>query len=253
MTPPVALVPVDPRIMSSYQTSGGTGGKRETLIPLSRLGKAGIATPAAAAALLQLHDAVTSAGGDFRVTELHRDVAVQAKARELYEKGIKKAFVALPGRSNHNAGRAIDIHISELKFPGVAPDKQLDKLWEVAVPIGWSPIIKAPSESASESWHFDFWDDMRVVYNRLGYEQGAFAGALLVGHAGPGTSYASVLQALLSRAGLYLGKIDGIAGNNTIHALATGYAVDTATAGRLIAAEDTSVFAKLLALPPGMK
>ena len=250
MSAPVPLVPVDPRILSSYQKGGGTGGRRETLIPLANLGKAGIATSAAALALLHLHDAVTAAGGDFRVTELHRDVAVQAKARAAYESGQKKAFVALPGRSNHNAGRAIDIHLGELKFPGVAADKQLDKLWGIARPLGWSPIIKSPSESASESWHFDFWGDMAGVYKRLGYSNAAFAGALLVGHAGPGTSYATVLQALLARAGLYLGVIDGIVGSNTTHALATGAAVDTATAIRMVQERDESVFAKLLALNP---
>ena len=127
--PPIALVPVDLAIASSYQKSGGTGGSRDTLIPLAKLGKAGVAHPKTAEALLALHHAVMGHGGDLRITELHRDVAVQKLARSKYDnwvkagkppasspafdaKNMKAAFVATPGRSGHNAGRSIDIDLA---------------------------------------------------------------------------------------------------------------------------------------------
>jgi hypothetical protein len=155
---PVALVPVSPAILSSYGKDGKTGGLREGQQLLANT-KMGFAHPEVAPALLALHEAVSAAGGDFRVTELHRDVAVQQAARSRYEfwcaknkpkpgtkefdpKTMKSDFVALPGRSNHNGGRAIDFHVDMLNFPHVPKDKQLDKMWEICIPLGWTPIIK---------------------------------------------------------------------------------------------------------------
>jgi hypothetical protein len=161
---------------------------------------------------------------------------------------MKAAFVAAPGRSMHNAGRAIDVHLGMLNFPGVPADKQLDRLWELAIPLGWTPIIKSADEGASEAWHFDFFEDIKGVYDRLGYEQSALCGALLVGH-GDLTSYAAVVQALLSRAGFNLGAIDGVAGAKTLTALATALGMTTDAAKALVAAQDESVYPRLLALP----
>ena len=262
----VPLVPVDPRILSSYARTGGTSGPRDALTPLAKLGKAGIATPAAAAALLALHEAVTARGGDFRVTELHRDVGVQQAARTKYDTWakagkpkpgtaafnaatMKAAFVALPGRSMHNGGRAIDIHLGALKFPGVPADKQLDVLWELARPLGWAPIIKTADEGASEAWHFDFWGDLAGVLKRLGYEEAAKVGAILVGHSGDCQSYGHILQACLQRAGADIGKVDGMPGPKTKQAIVSLLGVTLAAADALAAAKDVSVFPRLLALP----
>lgn len=262
----ISLVAVDPVIASSYDRSGRTGGPRSELIPLTRLGKAGIAVPEAAQALLNLHKAVQAAGGDFRVTELHRDVKVQQKAREKYDtwvragkpspsspvfssKTMKAAFVALPGRSFHNAGRAIDIHVGALKFPGVSSDKQLDKFWDIATSCGWSPVIRSPDESASESWHFDFYGELSGVHKRLGYEETAKCGAILVGHSGDCQTFAHTVQALLQRAGFDIGKIDGVIGPRTSGALATALGVNASEAGRIISAKEVSVYPKILALP----
>jgi hypothetical protein len=259
----ILLVPVDGTILSSYASSGKTGGPREALRPLAQLGKVGIAQPNTAAKLKQLNDAVLSAGGDFRVTECHRDISVQRTARAKYDrwvsakkprpgtpafdsKTMKAAFVATPGRSGHNAGVSIDIDIGSLKFPGVAADKRLDKLWEIATPIGWSPVIRTPDERASESWHFDCWGELKGVRDRLGYEQAALCGAILVGH-GDLSGYDAELQALLVRAGYDIGKIDGAIGAKTRAALAT--AVGTPDVDRLIVRKDRSVLERLLALP----
>jgi hypothetical protein len=262
----VPLVSVDPGIASSYDKAGKTGGSRSGLTPLARLGKAGIAVPEVAKALLVLHEAVTAAGGDFRVTELHRDVAVQKAARSKYDawvragkpspsssgfnaKTMKAAFVALPGRSFHNAGRAIDIHLGVLKFPGVATNKQLDKLWEIAKTCGWSPIIKAPDEGASEAWHFDYYGELSGVLGRLGYEQTALCGAILVGHSGDCQTFAHTTQALLQRAGFDIGKIDGDIGPKTRVALVTALGASEAAIRALVASADASIYPTLLALP----
>lgn len=220
------LVSVPSLLLSSYDGQGHTGGPRENLTPLyKRAG--GVAIPEMAVALEQLHHAVLAAGGDFRITDCHRSAAVQLAARQKYEAwlkagkpnppgpGQKAAFVALPGKSNHNAGRAIDVDITSLKFPGLAKDKQLDTLWELAIPLGFTPIIKAPTEGASESWHFDFWGDLRHTYDRLGYEQAALCGALLVGHGGSWQNDGALLQAHCHRCGQDIGAIDAVVGART--------------------------------------
>jgi len=265
MKPPVELVAVDGAIASSYNKSGGTGGPRANLTALAKLGKAGIAVPEAAAALKALSDAVLKAGGDFRVTEMHRDVAVQQAARAKYDawvdagkpstssekwnaKTMKAAFVAAPGRSCHNAGRAIDVHLGVLAFPGVPADKQLDKLWEIARPLGWEPIIKQADEGASEAWHFDYWGELKGVKDRLGYEQAARVGAILVGH-GDLSTYEAILQALLSRAGYALGPVDGIVGPRTIACVASALKCTDVEAKAKVAAKDSALLATILALP----
>lgn len=265
MSAPVALVPVAPVILSSYGKDGKTGGPRSNLMVLAST-KMGVAHPEVAPALLALHNAVTAAGGDFRVTELHRDVAVQMATRAKYDKWVaagkpkpgtpgfdaktmKSDFVALPGKSNHNGGRAIDFHVGMLNFPGVPANKQLDKMWEICIPLGWKPIIKTADEGASESWHLDYWGEIAGVYARLGYEEGALCGALLVGHAGAFQSYERVVQALLQRAGFSIGSIDGAIGPKTVNALATALGVTPEVAKNKVSAKDESFFPALLALP----
>jgi hypothetical protein len=227
---PVQLVSVDSSIVSSYDRAGKTGGPRQSLRPLSEL-KFGVAPREVADALLALHGAVQSAGGDLRITELHRDVKTQQAAREKYDAWVraqkpkpgsagfnagtmKAAFVTLPGRSMHNGGRAIDFHVDALKFPGVPADRQLDRMWEIAIPLGWAPVIKSPTEGASESWHMDYWGELREVRDRLGYEQAALCGAILVGH-GALSGYAPTIQAILVRGGYVIGNIDGEIGPRT--------------------------------------
>lgn len=260
MSSVVSLVPVDSSILSSYATAGGTSGPRTGLTPLYKLGKAGVCVAEVGVALKKFNDACLAAGADFRITELHRDYATQAAARKKYNtwvsagkptgaafdsKTMKSAFVALPGRSGHNAGRSIDVNTATMKFPNVAANLQLDKLWEIAKPFGWTPIIRAATEGASESWHFDYQGELKGVMARLGYEQWALCGALLVGH-GDMQGYDAVLQALLCRAGFDIGKIDGDVGQKTLTALKTALpAVDPVLAFK---SKDESIFARLLTL-----
>jgi hypothetical protein len=231
------LVQVNTEILSSYKSGGGTGGPREKLIPLWRLGNAALVPRDVADGLLAAHRAVQAAGGDFRVTDLRREVETQAKARKKYENWLaagkpstrssawdrstmKNAFVSRPGYSFHNAGRAMDVHISELDFPGLSEDKQLDKLWELVIPLGWRPIIQAADERESEAWHFDFMGEWEPVYDRLGYKDGAMCTALDIGIDCYARWQWRFIQAQLQRAGYDLGEVDGYAGRKTKAALA---------------------------------
>lgn len=219
MTAPILpLVPVHDAILSSYDRSGLTGGPRAGLRPLaSRSG--GVMIPGAAAALKALNDAVTVRGGDLRITDCHRSYEVQKAARAEYEAGRKRAFVAEPGRSNHNGGRAVDIHVGMLRFPGIPADRQLDTLWDLMRPLGWSPVIGAPVEGASEAWHIEWRGELAHVYAGRGYAEAALIGALLVGHAGDYAAgpagEARLVQALAHRAGRDVGAVDGAVGKLT--------------------------------------
>jgi hypothetical protein len=237
LVPRTQLHKVDPIIKSSYSEKGGTGGSRAALFSLAGL-KGGLLTPDAVTALLDLHTAVEEAGGDLRITDAYRDADVQAAARKKYEnwlgagkpprkiKGkanpkfdaetMKDAYVARPGRSFHNAGRAIDIHVVMLKL-GKKKDLYLDKLWPIAKGLGWRPIIKEPDEGAKESWHFDFMGEWAPVYDRLGYSQAALCACLDIGAFNVTVlAREKAIQAHLHRAGYDVGDIDGIIGRRTL-------------------------------------
>lgn len=162
---------------------------------------------------------------------------------------MKAAFVAAPGRSMHNAGCAVDVHLAMLRFPGARPEEQLDRLWEIAEPLGWSPVIRRPDESASEAWHFDFWGPLAPVRDRLGYEQAALCGAILVGH-GDLASFSALVQALLVVSGFEIGQIDGVAGPRTLAALAGVLGCSSEQAARVVRNEETSSLAILASRSP---
>lgn len=227
------LVRLNPGILSCYDSAGHVGGPREQLQRMARR-QGGYATLDAAAALLALHLAVEAAGGELRLSDCYRDAATQAAARAGYEawlaaerpapsspewrEHMKRAFVARPGRSFHGGGRAVDVDLARLRFPGVAAEEQLDALWELAQPIGWSPIIRRPDERASEAWHLDYLGEWAPVMARLGrYEEVAAAATLDLGVAEPygARAQALALQGHLHRAGYHCGRIDGVPGSRT--------------------------------------
>lgn len=230
------LVEVDSSILSSYGTSGtDVSIPRASLKPLVKTSM-GKMTPDAAKGLLTLHQAVMAAGGDFRVTDCFRSIQTQQDAHQRYQnwlaadrpavgssrwdaKTMKNAFVAMPGRSFHNSGRSIDVHIAALRFPGVPADKQLDKLWDLSRPLGWEPIIANPDERASESWHFDFLGCWKPVKVRAGYESTAVAAAADVGNGEKDEGWRRI-QGQLHRAGYDVGAVDGLLGGKTRGALA---------------------------------
>lgn len=218
MGPLVPLVRVDTGILSSYDSAGKTGGPRSGLVPLCRRAS-GVMVPGAARALAELNQVVLQRGGDLRITDCHRDATTQAAAHQAYLDGRKKAYVAGPGRSNHNAGRAVDIDIAMLAFPGVPRNQALDTLWALMAPLGWSAIIAQPIEGASESWHIEWHGELAGLYGRLWYADCALAGALLVGHAGKlgegVTGKVRLIQALCHRLGVNVGPLDGALGPKT--------------------------------------
>jgi hypothetical protein len=89
------------------------------------------------------------------------------------------------------------------------------------------------------------------VLARLGYEQAALCGAILVGHSGDCQTFGHTLQALLQRAGKSIGPIDGKVGPKTKAALAEAMGCSLSTAEAMVNALDESIFARLLALPHG--
>ena len=227
LQPRVKLVTVNSEILSSY--NGRKSGKPLALV---KLGDTATCPEDVAEALWKLHLAVKGRGGTLRITDLHRSFESSAKARAKYEnwvacgkpsirssnydkKTMKNAYVAEPGKSWHNAARAIDVGLAFLNFP-VAADKQLDVLWELALPLGWKPIIKNPEEGKTEAWHFDFRGPWASTYDMRRSE--AVMGAVL--DLGKGAdvyrdALDKALQAQIWRCGQNIGKIDGHPGKLT--------------------------------------
>jgi hypothetical protein len=229
ITPRVQLVQCDDRIMSSYDYR--RSGKP---IPLNGMtATSGACPPDVAEALLKLWEAVRDAGGNLRITELNRPVEVQAEAREKYLRWVndgkprphdpdihKTAFVSPAGYSWHQAARAIDVDLKSLDFKDIPFDKWLDRLWDLAIPLGWSPIIKAPNESQTEAWHFNFCGPFQRVLDLHGDKEGAQAAALDIGVDAYPRAAEHALQAQIWR--VYkgdIGKLDGYIGANTRKAL----------------------------------
>lgn len=211
----LALVTIGPGVISSYSEK-----------PL-RAFSMGRAAPDTALAL----EALCAELPWLRITELWRDYNVQLLARQRYEKWLaagkpsrtdtawrpsemKTDFVAKPGKSMHNAGRAIDVWVDKLR-EHLGP-QYLDAFWPIAAKYGFTPVITKPEEGKSESWHFDHWGPWASVRDRLGYEQTALAAALVVGNAGDWQSDERVVQAHLHRLGMDVGEIDGVIGRRTI-------------------------------------
>jgi len=229
------LVKVDPCIRSSFKGSDGTYWSLSKLSTFT-----GYAPPDHAEALLKLHHLVEGAGGTLYATELWRDRTVSdrehakwARWQEDQKNGVafnkakhRKAYAKPGGLSNHNAGRAADFWVTDrsdsgarvpVMFPGLPANKNLDKLWELAMPLGFTPIIDYPDENREESWHMDFMGPWTHVQERRGVDEAAMAACLDVGLGGyPGDrDLARALQAQVHRCGQDIGKIDGYLGGKT--------------------------------------
>ena len=184
-------------------------------------------TPDMFSALQELQKQVNLKGGSFFIIDLYRSWEAQQEARKKFETGKKKAFVAKPGGSFHNAGRAVDISVKELNFPGIPKDEWLATLWQLAKPLGFRPIITIPDLNASEAWHFDFPGvDWAPAYDSVNYTEVAKCCILDVGKWNPDESRTKVkrmfVQAQLIRLGHYeIGKVDGVFGSKTNKVLDT--------------------------------
>lgn len=186
-------------------------------------------------ALSVLEKKIKEAGGTLKINSLSRTWAKQEQLRKKYEdyqklsdeEKKKVTFVPLaapPGKSFHEACRAVDISLSNLKFPNTPPDKQLDKLWEISHPLGWTDIIDKPDETMSEAWHFDFKNEWDPVSKKMGYGIAAQCAILDVGKWDPAEHPLKVrnmfIQAQLLRLGHYeIGSVDGLLGQKSLKAL----------------------------------
>ncbi len=182
-------------------------------------------TPDFLKALKKLDELVKAQKGTLRITDLYRSWETQAENRQKYLTGKKRAYVAKPGSSFHNAGRAVDIGLNHLQFEGVARDDWLDVLWDIAIPLGFRPIIKTPDMDALEAWHFDFPGlEWAKAYDTIKYPEVAKCCVLDVGGWNPDEDSDKVnrmfVQAQLIRLGRFdIGKVDGIFGRKTLNAI----------------------------------
>jgi len=255
----IVLTSLSPHILTSYiqGTAGSTrlrGNRIPTLSQLLTVGDTANntfrASPATAAAIDDLCAAMMAAGMEpLRITDAFRSPDVQGRARAGYEawlaagkpsphgsdwrSGMKTAYVAPPGGSNHGWGGAIDFDVAALAAPGVdrGSDGALELLWELARPLGFSPIISEPHADASEAWHLDHMGPLRAVrglYNaaarehsryRGGYGHTARVGCALAGSL-PSQTPQMFIQARLMIAGHWCGLVDGAIGPMTKAALA---------------------------------
>lgn len=172
-------------------------------------------------ALKKLDKLVRLNKGNLYIIDLFRSWDTQAKARKKFETGVKKAFVAKPGGSFHNAGRAVDISVKELEFEGIDKDDWVSVFWELAKPLGFRPIVSTPDLGVSEVWHYDFpGNDWQDAYDMLQYGEIAKCCVLDVGEWNPDEveekTRKMFIQAQLIRLQFYeVGKVDGIFGPKT--------------------------------------
>ena len=198
---------------------------------------------AADLALLQA-DIVEIGGEPLRLSDAFRaSDGAQAVARAAYEMwlaagspvdprdtrwrpGMKTAYVARPGESNHGWGGAFDFDVAALFLPGLkrGSDEALANLWTLGKARGWTPVIGDADSSANEAWHLDHLGPLakvRELYLEHGYRRPAGYVAR-VGCALAGTlpreiapNDAAYVQARLLIGGYFCGVVDGQIGPMT--------------------------------------
>ncbi|SAL85987.1 hypothetical protein AWB68_07869 [Caballeronia choica] len=195
--------------------------------PVSLPKKLAHATPDMAAAIAGLANDVAAHGGKLVLSDLFRSYEMQLQSHLDYVNGKKKAFSPTPGGSFHEAGRAMDISLSDLKM-------NLGAFWNLAKNWGVVPIVATPNSSLSEAWHFecrgshqrviDYYKDGKGDNFEKPYTAGAASAILALGvHVvkfGNAQKEAQ-LQASLIRCGYVIGNLDGAIGPTTRAALAS--------------------------------
>jgi len=184
------------------------------------------ATPDMAAAIAAVASDVTALGGRLVLSDLFRSYEMQLQAHLDFVNKKKSAFSPPPGGSFHEAGRAMDISLADLKM-------SLMNFWPIAKKRGLVPIINAPDSTVNEAWHFECrGSHQRVVdyYQAQNgdnfdhpYAAGAASAILALGIRVDkfGTAQKEAqLQAALIRCGELIGNLDGAIGAKTRAALA---------------------------------
>jgi hypothetical protein len=208
---------VDIQIPSIYKNKQGA----EVPLP-KRLARA---TPDMAAALASLASDLSKHGGRLVLSDLFRSYEMQLQSHLDFVNKKKTAFSPPPGGSFHEAGRAMDLSLSDLKM-------SLEDFWALAKLRGVVPIIKAPNSKVSEAWHFECrGSHQRVIdyyQNNKGdnfdhpYAAGAASAILALGvHVDRfrEAQKEAQLQAALIRCGEDIGNLDGAIGARTRAAL----------------------------------
>lgn len=205
------LVPVS--IMSIYKNKQG--------VQVGLPKRMASATPDMAQAIYSIDKELAEAGGRLVLSDLFRSYEMQMQSHMNFKSGKKKAFSPEPGGSFHEAGRAMDISLNDLKI-------NLKDFWRVAKKYNITPIISTPSPSKSESWHFEcrgshqvvidyykdgFGDNFSKPYT-AGTASAILAAGIRVDAFGKNQKEARI-QAALVRMGYKIGNIDGEIGAKT--------------------------------------
>ncbi len=221
-------------IRSSYKNSEGEN------LDISKLKNLKYVTKDMSIALHKLKDAVEGEGGSFYISDLFRQWNIQKEAHELWLRRKRKAFAAPPGYSFHMAGRAVDIDIYNLNF-NIDKSLWLTRLWSLAKPIGFHPIINKPDNKISEAWHFEYPGyDWGVVYGKMKNKEIAKAAVvdagLWQGVTDPHIQDVMFIQSQLIRLGHTSIVVDGIAGQETKKILKMYWThdVDLSEAGNIL-------------------
>lgn len=206
--PKTELVPVE--ILSIYKSKG------ERVMMPKRMAWA---TPDFRDAIYAIRDKVAEMSGgkaQLVLSDLKRSYEMQYQAHMDYKTGKKKAFSPAPGGSFHEAGRAMDVSLADLK--GLPGDNWLQTFWDICAEHGVMPIISKPISSKSEAWHFDCMGEFRAVYEKEGYKEAAKAAILDIGQQIDDDledDETQWVQGQLLAYGYEIGKADGVIGKNT--------------------------------------
>lgn len=208
------LLPI--QILSIYKSSKG----RPVYLP-SRMS---LCTPDMYTAILGIKEEVESLGGQLFLSDLFRSYDMQFQANLDYVSGKKSAYSPPPGSSMHEAGRAFDMDLSEIKI-------SLKTFWDIANRFGVTPIIDSPDSRLKEAWHFDCRGSHGLVYdyyvcgkgkNMKPYQAMAASSILSAGlqhDLFKGREKVAYIQSILVRLGHEIGNIDGLIGPKTRKAL----------------------------------
>jgi hypothetical protein len=205
-------------------------------------------TPDTHDAILAIRAEVRARGRDLVLSDLFRTHDMQFQAALDFETGKKAAFSPRPVGSMHEAGRAFDLSLADLKLKD--GEFTLKDFWDIAAKFGVVPIIKKPDSALSEAWHFDCPGSHQVVYdyynsgkaaNFVPYKAMAISGVIALGL--PVDEFAdrqteAALQFGLIRLGFELGAVDGFIGKKTRAALEQSGIPFTTPDETLLAVED---------------
>lgn len=182
-------------------------------------------TPDTLSDLKELEKAVTQQHGELKINSIYRSWDKQQELFDLHEEKPKEYPVAsAPGKSFHQAGRALDFAIKELNFKGVVKEKWLEKFWDLMKPLGFTPIIAEPDMDMSEAWHVDHLGVWTGARSSIGYLMTAQCAILDVGNWNPKEEISKekqmFVQSQLHRLGHFeIGRIDGVLGKKSKAAL----------------------------------